>query len=91
MFVAVLLAAGPVDEGDAHPARIVLRDRGDLGVGPKFRAGVPFQVGTQQGLEFGLVEHVGLRVTVIAFGWVAPKLGQHAEVLVEQTQPPRGP
>ena len=69
-------ATGPVGIGDADAAATVGSDGRHLDAAAQLGAGVPLQVGAQQHLEIGLVEHVGLRKSVAAQVGVAGELGK---------------
>ena len=68
----------------------MLGDVGDLDVASELDTRVTLEVGAQQCLELGLVEHIGLREAVNAAGGIAVELGQHAHGVIEQPQPERG-
>ncbi len=77
---------GAVDVGDPDAAVVLFGDVEDLDVASQFDAGVALQVGAQQRLEVGLVEHIGLRKTVDRQCGVAAELGEHPHRGVEQTK-----
>ena len=82
-------AVAAIGERDAH-ASFVVGDFGDLGIETQFGAWVPLEVGTQQGLEFGLVEHVGLRETMHAARRVAVELASTLNRLSSSRNPSVG-
>jgi len=51
----------------------------------------PGQAGPQDGLELRLVEHVRLRIAVLAVGGIPREFGQHSQVAVHQSQSLAGP
>ena len=68
---------------DEHPhPRSVLGHAGDLGAAAERDGAVLLEVGAQDRLEVGLVEHVRLGVAVPAR--TSAELGQHAHVAVQQ-------
>ena len=83
----MLLAARPVGESHLDPLLLVLNDIRDVDIAAQFRMWILLQVLPQQGLEFGLVEHVRLREPVDALSGIALKLGQQAQIVVDQPQP----
>jgi hypothetical protein len=76
-------SGGTVGVGHPHAAGFVLGDVGDLGIAAQLDIWTLGQVGAQQLLQLGLVEHVGLREAVPAAGRVAVELCQRVVVLVE--------
>ena len=88
---AVLLAADPIGERDLHSVGADLNGFGHLGIAPEDGVRVLLQVRPQQRLELRLVEHVGLREAVSAFGAFPVKLREHPHVPVPQLQAARRP
>ena len=86
-----MLAGEPVGEVHADPALAVLGDVGDLDVAAQADRGLVLEVGAQQVLELGLVEHVGLRVPVPAVVAGAVEDGEDPVVAVDQLQAAGGP
>ena len=87
----LVLAGEPV--GEVHPdaALAVLGDVGDLDVAAQADRGLVLEVGAQQVLELGLVEHVGPRVPVPAVVAGPVEHREHPVVAVDQLQPAGGP
>ena len=86
-----MLAGEPVGEVHPDPALAVLGDVGDLDVAPQVDGGLVLEVGPQQVLELGLVEHVGLRVPVPAVVGGPVQDREHPVVPVDQLQATGGP
>jgi hypothetical protein len=84
------LAGGRVGDVDSY-ATLVLGQGYYLAAPAQGDGVVPGEAGAQDSLELRLVEHVRLRVAVLAVGGVPRELGQHAHVAVQQSQSLAGP
>ena len=83
----LVVAGERVGEVHADPAVAVLGDVGDLDVAAHADRGLVLEVGAQQVFELGLVEHVGLWVTVPAVVGGSVEDREHPVVAVDQLQP----
>jgi hypothetical protein len=87
----VVFTGDPVGEVDANPALAILGDVGDLDVAAQHDRCLVLEVGAQQLLEVGLVEHVGSGVAVATVVTVTVEHREHPVVAVDELQAPGGP
>ena len=85
------LGGEPVGEVHPDPALAVLGDIGDLDVGAQGDRGLVLEVGAEQVLELGLVEHVRLWVAVPTLVAGPVEHREHPVVAVDQLQSAGGP